>query len=152
MHKTIVSDTSCIILLERIGELELLHQLFGTIIITTEVANEFGLTLPTWFEIKQPSNKKYQSILEASVDKGEASAIALAIELGDCLLIIDDFKGRKFARRLGLMILGTLGIIVELKLAGLIPSVKPMLTKIKQTNFRITEKLEIIILNKAGDE
>lgn len=87
MHKTIISDTSCLILLDKIGELEILHKLFGNIITTSEVAAEFGQPLPSWFEIKDPSDKNYQSIIEASVDKGEASAIALAIESDDCLLI-----------------------------------------------------------------
>jgi predicted nucleic acid-binding protein len=113
MHKTIISDTSCLILLDKIGELDLLHKLFGTITTTAEVADEFGQPLPSWFELKQPTDKNYQSIIEASVDKGEASAIALAIELDDCLLIIDDLKGRKFAQQLGLTIIGTFGIIVD---------------------------------------
>lgn len=151
MHKTIISDTSCLILLEKIGELDLLNKLFGIIITTSEVATEFGLPLPSWFEIRQPINKKYQTIIEASVDKGEASAIALAVELEDCLLIIDDLKGRKFAQQLGLTIIGTIGIIVDAKLSGIIPSVKPILTKIKTTNFRISHQLEILILKRAGD-
>jgi predicted nucleic acid-binding protein len=151
MHKAIISDTSCLILLEKIGELELLHKLFGLIITTSEVAGEFGLPLPEWIEIRQPSDKKYQSIIEASVDKGEASAIALAVEFDDCLLIIDDLKGRKFAHQLGLTITGTFGIIVDAKLTGIIPSVKPLLAKIKQTNFRITDRLEAIILARAQE-
>lgn len=151
MHKTIISDTSCLILLDKIGELEILNKLFGTIIITPEVLEEFGQELPDWFEIRQPADKNYQSIIEASVDKGEASAIALAIELDDCLLIIDDLKGRKFALQLGLTIISTIGIIIDAKLSGLIPSVKPILAKIRATNFRITEQLEILILKKAGE-
>jgi len=151
MHKTIISDTSCLILLEKIGELEILNKLFGTIITTAEVAEEFGQTLPSWFELRQPTDKNYQSIIEASVDKGEASAIALAIELDDCLLIIDDLKGRKFAHQLGLTIIGTIGIIVDAKIAGIIPSVKPILAKIKATNFRITEQLELLILKRANE-
>ena len=151
MHKTIISDTSCLILLEKIGELDILHKLFGTIITTTEVAEEFGQTLPSWFELRQPTDKNYQSIIEASVDKGEASAIALAIELDDCLLIIDDLKGRKFAHQLGLTIIGTIGVIVDAKLVGIIPSVKPILAKIKSTNFRITEQLELLILKRVGE-
>ena len=94
MHKTIISDTSCLILLDKIGELDILNKLFGTIITTSEVAEEFGQTLPAWIELRQPTDKNYQSIIEATVDKGEASAIALAIELDDCLLIIDDLKAR----------------------------------------------------------
>ena len=95
MHKTIISDTSCLIVLEKIGELDILSKLFGTIITTLAVAAEFGKPLPSWFELKKPTDKNYQTIIEASVDKGEASAIALAVELEDCLLIIDDLKGRK---------------------------------------------------------
>ena len=137
MQKVIISDTSCLILLDKIGELELLNKLFGTIITTNEVAKEFGQTLPYWVEIKEPSNKNFQSIIEASVDKGEASAIALAIELNNCLLIIDDLKGRKFANKIGITIIGTIGVIVDAKLTGHIISVKPILDKIKLTNFRI---------------
>ncbi len=151
MHKAIISDTSCLILLDKIGELEMLHKLFGSIITTTEIASEFGQPLPSWIEVKQPSDNTYQSIIEASVDKGEASAIALAIELDDCLLIIDDLKGRKFANQIGLAIIGTIGVIVDAKLAGIIPSVKPILTKIKSTNFRITDELEAIILKRSGE-
>lgn len=151
MHKTIISDTSCLILLDKIGELEILNKLFGTIITTSEVADEFGLPLPSWFQIRQPTDKNYQTIIEASVDKGEASAIALAIELDDCLLIIDDLKARKFANQLGLTIIGTIGIIVDAKLAGILTSVKPILFKIKETNFRISEQLEKLIITKAGE-
>ena len=151
MHRTIISDTSCLILLDKIGELSILNKLFGNITTTSEVAEEFGQLLPPWFEIKEASDKNYQAIIEASVDKGEASAIALAIEFDDCLLIIDDLKGRKFAHQLGLTIIGTIGVIVDAKLAGIIPSVKPILSKIKLTNFRITEQLELLILKLAGE-
>eukprot|EP01035_Chromulina_nebulosa_P009437 gene9437-12751_t len=132
---------------------ELEKDLFGNITITEEIAKEFGETLPPWFEIKQPVDRNYQTIIEASIDKGEASAsaIALAIEYDDCLLIIDDLKGRKFAQQLGLTIIGTIGIIVDAKLNGIIPSVQPILAKIKQTNFRISQKLESAILERAEE-
>jgi predicted nucleic acid-binding protein len=151
MRRIIISDTSCLILLDNIGELSILNKLFGNITTTSEVAIEFGRLLLPWIAFKEPSNKNYQSIIEASLDKGEASAIALAIELDNCLLIIDDLKGRKFAHQLGLTIIGTIGVIVDAKLAGIIPSIKPILSKIKSTNFRITDQLELLIL-KLADE
>jgi predicted nucleic acid-binding protein len=151
MHKAIISDTSCLILLDKIGELEILNKLFGQIYTTPDVANEFGLPLPSWIEIKQPLEISYQSIIEATIDNGEASAIALAIEMDDCLLIIDDLKGRKYASQIGISIIGTIGVIVDAKLAGVIPSVKPLIAKIKATNFRITQQLEAIVLMKAGE-
>lgn len=151
MRRTIISDTSCLILLDKVDELTILNKLFGIVTTTSEVAEEFGQPLPSWIQVQEPSDKNYQTIIEASVDKGEASAIALAIELDDCLLIIDDLKGRKFANQLGLTIIGTIGVIVDAKLAGIIPSVKPILEKIKATNFRITEQLEFLILKQAGE-
>ena len=151
MPSAILSDTSCLILLEKIGELEVLHELFGAIITTPEVAAEFGLPLPVWVTVKPVINRKYQSIIEASVDQGEASAIALAVEQDDCLLIIDDLKGRKFAQQIGLSITGTFGVLLEAKRAGIVPLVKPILEKIKQTNFRISAKLEAVVLAQAQE-
>ncbi|MEQ1584667.1 MAG: DUF3368 domain-containing protein [Cyclobacteriaceae bacterium] len=152
MQKVIISDTSCLILLDKIGELKLLNILFGQIIITQEIANEFKKELPGWISIEEPTNKIYQKILEASLDKGEASAIALALEQTDCLLIIDDYKGRKYAEQLGIKITGTLGIIIDSKLSGHIESVKPLLDKIKKTDFRLTTELEKKILEKSREE
>ncbi len=151
MQKIIISDTSCLILLDKIGKLNLLHQVFGQVIITQEVATEYNTELPDWFVIKRPTNTTYQKILEASLDKGEASAIAYAIDQHDCLLIIDDYKGRKFAEQLGISITGTLGVIIAAKLSGLIPSVKPLIQEIKKTNFRLTADLEKSTLEKANE-
>jgi predicted nucleic acid-binding protein len=152
MQKTIISDTSCIILLDKVNCLPILNKLFGNIIITKEIADEFGKELPKWFEIKSPSNRTYQKILEASLDQGEASAIALAIEQTDCLIIIDDLKGRRYAEQLGLKITGTLGVIIDAKLQGIIPSIRPILEEIKGTNFRLTPDLEQKALTKAKEE
>jgi predicted nucleic acid-binding protein len=151
MSSAILSDTSCLILLEKIGELEVLHELFGAVITTPEVAAEFGLPLPVWVTVKPVVNRKYQSIIEASVDQGEASAIALAVEYDDCLLIIDDLKGRKFAQQIGLSITGTFGVLLEAKRAGVVPLMKPLLEKIKQTNFRLSAKLEALVLTQAQE-
>ena len=101
--------------------------------------------------IENPVNKIYQKILEASLDRGEASTIAFAIEQSDCLLIIDDYKGRKYAEQLGIKITGTLGIVVEAKLVGHFKSVKPLLEKIKKTDFRLTTELERKTLEKSGE-
>jgi predicted nucleic acid-binding protein len=95
MQKVIISDTSCLILLDKIGELQLLNTLFGQVSITQEIADEFKKDLPDWFTIVNPINKTYQRILEASLDKGESSAIAFAIEQKEWLLMIDDCKGEK---------------------------------------------------------
>ena len=151
MQKTIISDTSCLILLHNIGELEILHKLFGIIITTEEVVTEYGEILPEWVEIKKPKNSNYNLLFDTRLGKGEASAIALAMELEDCLLIMDDLKARKTAQHLGLTVVGTLGLIVDAKLIGIIPTIKPILNKIRSTNFRISKQLEKILLEYANE-
>ena len=151
MHKTIISDTSCFIILTNINELDLLYKTFGQIITTVEIAIEFGETLPDWVEIKAASDKYRQQILELQIDKGEASAIALALEMEDSVVILDDYKARKTAEHLGLKITGTIGVIVKAKLNGIIPSIKPFITKIRDTNFRISEEIEKRALIEAGE-
>ncbi len=82
------------------------------------MANEFRETLPEFIFIKNPTDNRQQNILEVSLDKGEASAIALALENENCLLIIDEYKGRKVAKSLGLAITGTAGVLAQAKLKG----------------------------------
>ena len=149
MHKIIISDTSCFIILTNIGELHLLQKLYSKIITTIEIATEFGEPLPEWVEILSVKSKDTQRLLEMQIDKGESSAIALALEISDSLLILDDIKARKVATQLGLSITGTLGIIIKAKLEGIIPSVIPILNKIKQTDFRLSDEVELQVLKAA---
>lgn len=151
MRKTIISDTSCFIILSKIGELDLLRKTYGKITTTFEIANEFGETLPEWVEIVRVTDKYRQILLELQIDKGESSAIALAIETPDCTVILDDYKARKIAERLGLNITGTIGVIIKAKLTGVIPSIKPILERIKQSDFRLTSDIEIQALKAANE-
>jgi predicted nucleic acid-binding protein len=110
-----------------IADASLLQKLYGKILITQIIADEFGLSLPDWIVVQNPADASRQQILELSVDRGEASAIALAVEQKDSLLIMDDLPGRKLARQLKLNVTGTLGVIAEAKLHGVVPLVKPIL-------------------------
>lgn len=141
MQQIIVSDTSCLILLKRINRLDLLQKLFGQITITEIIAGEFGSELPDYIRIENPSNSIYQKILESYVDIGEASAIALAMEKKDCLLIIDDNKGRREAKQLGLTFTGTLGILIIAKGKGLITTISEVIAEIQNTDFRLSSNL-----------
>lgn len=94
MRALIISDTSCLIALDRINRLDLLRILFQQILTTQEVRNEFGEELPKWVQIVEVQNQDKIQELEAVLDKGEASTIALALETDNSLLIIDEKKGR----------------------------------------------------------
>lgn len=152
MPKIIISDTSCFIVLSKIGELDLLQKVYGQIITTPEIAEEFGETLPEWISIKNVSDKYSQKILELQIDKGESSAIALALEIPKSILILDDYKARKVAHQLGILYTGTIGVIIKAKLNGIIPSIKPYIEKIKQTNFRISDAIELQALKEAKEK
>lgn len=151
MHKTIIADTSCFIILSNIGELELLYRLYREIVTTSDIAFEFGETLPEWVQIINVTDKSKQRLLELQLDKGESSAIALALETKDSIVILDDIKARKIAGRLGLNYTGTIGVIVKAKLQGIIPSIKPIIIKIKQTDFRLSTEVEMEALRQAGE-
>ena len=117
---------------------------YGQIITTQEIADEFGLPLPAWIEIRNPKDESMQHILEMQIDKGEASAIALALETANSTIILDDNKARMVAVKLGLEITGTIGVIVKAKLNGIIPSIKPILKKINKTNFRVSDDVRLL--------
>ena len=151
MHKTIISDTSCFIILTNIGELELLHKVYGQIVTTLDIANEYGETLPEWVEVVSVKDKYRQQLLEMQIDKGESSAIALALETPDSTIILDDYKARKIADQLGLVFTGTIGVIIKAKLNGIILSIKPLLEKIKQTDFRLSAEIELQALKEAKE-
>jgi predicted nucleic acid-binding protein len=151
MPDVVIADTSCLIVLSNIKELGLLQKLYGNIITTPDIARQFAEHLPDWVIIKAPADHQKQQILALQVDNGEASAIVLALEMPGNTIILDDLQARKLAEQLGISITGTLGIIIKAKLNGLIPSIKPILNKIKQTNFRISPSLEAAALNEANE-
>jgi len=148
-YEIVIADTSCFILLDNIGELEILKKLFGHVITTTIIAGEFGDPLPDWVKIRVVNDLQFQFTLD--IDAGEASAIALAIESEPSLLIIDDNKGRKAAKKLNLNVTGSLGIFLSAKRAGIIPAITPIIEKIQQTNFRYSAAVLKEILTLAGE-
>ena len=149
--KIVITDASCFITLDKIDGMHLLHSLYRQVLTTPEIAAEFGKRLPEWVEVKAVLNRDLLYNYAETVDIGEASAMALASEIHADLLIIDDAEGRRFAKKLELNITGTVGVILSAKLNGVIPTVKPYIHKIQQTNFRISDWLTSQILADAGE-
>lgn len=147
----IIADTTCFILLEKIGELDLLKSVFGKVTTTPIIAAEFGLPLPTWVEIKEVQDIRLQNALQIEVDAGEASAIALCTELAPALLIVDDLEARRLAKQLNITHTGTLGVVLRAKRTGQIKNIRFVIEKIQKTNFRISEKLYQDVLKQANE-
>jgi predicted nucleic acid-binding protein len=147
----VITDTSCLIALTNIKTLHLLPELYEHVVITKEICAEFKESLPHWIEVKEVANKKYQQLLENTLDKGEASAIALAMELENVLLVVDELKGRKEAERLGIKITGTLGILFRMKQGGLLPAIKPYIELLQTFGFRIAPAVIEKLLQESDE-
>ncbi len=156
----VVSDTSPITNLWQIGELDLLPQLFGKIIIPHEVYTEL-CALPAqkaylekldWISIQKPLSDQLKQALLKELDAGEAEAISLAFELKADYLLIDEQLGRKVAERYGLKIVGIIGILIQAKTTGLIKTVKPYLENLRmKADFRINPSLFEQIIKTLGE-
>ncbi|MCW3109028.1 MAG: hypothetical protein JWQ09_3534 [Segetibacter sp.] len=151
MQKIIISDTSCLITLDKINLLIILKNLFKVVTITSLIAQEFGTALPDFIQTIEPSQSIFQKILQMNIDAGEASAIALSLEYKDPLVIIDDLKARKIAEELKLNITGTLGVLIEARKKGFINNLSTVLKELAKTNFRLTDELIQHALKMAGE-
>ena len=145
---TIITDASCFILLDNIDGLAILEKLYEQVFTTPEIAAEYGKRLPQWVIVQAVSNRDLLYNYAEMVDIGEASAMALASEVNSPLLILDDLKARNLAERLHIKFTGTLGVLVDAKQEGIIPSLSPYFDKIVRTDFRIPESFLKILLDK----
>ena len=75
----------------------------------------------------------------------------MATELHDNLLILDDYRAREAAKRLGLKITGTLGILIRAKQAGVVDEVKPILDALMDIGFRLNEVIYLEVLRIVGE-
>lgn len=151
VHAVVITDTSCLIILEKLAFLGLLHQLFPVVLTTPDIAEEYGNTLPDWITVITVRDRSLQEKFALTVDRGEASAIALAHEILVDHLITDDMGARKLATKLGIPVIGTLGVLIRAKESGIIPLIKPYIELMKQTDFRASDELYRTALDKAGE-
>jgi predicted nucleic acid-binding protein len=144
----VVSDTSPINYLIRVGEIEVLARLFGKVLIPPAVqqelqdagapdaVREWALSVPAWVRIVAPAQ------VDPTLDlgPGETEAIALAKEIGNALLLIDERKGRKAATENGLRTAGTLNVLEEAAARGLI-DFEQTIARLRATNFRVKNSI-----------
>ncbi len=124
----VVSDASVLIALSKLNRLEILPALFGSVVIPPEVLAELSdpsaptampellLGIPDWLRVQAPNRIHGFERLGA----GETAAIALANELRADFLIIDEKTGRKVALKIGLPVIGTIGVLEAAAEFGLI--------------------------------
>lgn len=151
LESLVIADTSCLILLSKVDELDILRANYRRILITAEIAEEFNQDIPDWIEVVETKDKQWQRLLEDSLDLGESTALTLSFETENSTVILDDLKARKIAVKLGLKVTGTIGVVIKAKLNGTIPSAKTILDKISNTDFRINSQLIDEAVRQAGE-
>lgn len=148
----VVSDTTPLSELSKVGKLDLLQAVFGRVIIPQQVYAELttgnhpavlDVKSALWLEVRSISNNQLieQLKLETDLDLGECSAIILAEELKAEQLLIDEKAGRKVAISRGLPIIGLVGVIILAKEQGLIDNVKDILDDLISKGTRISPKI-----------
>jgi uncharacterized protein len=107
--------------------------------------------LPQWIIIQEPTDLKRQSELTELLDSGEASAITLALEIKNSVLIIDEKKGRKVARSLNLEVIGSMKVLLIAKQKGIVKQILPLIKKLEEKNFRFSKSLIDQVLKEANE-
>lgn len=158
----VIADTSPLIALHRIDHLHLLNQLYKTVWIPPAVRRELlqgsqrvGWATPLrearWIRLARLPVPISSRLLRVELGAGESEALSLALHIKPSLLIIDDVAARRIAQALGLRYTGTLGVLLRAKSAKLIPAVHPLLERLTQHTFRISEALYHDTLSLAGE-
>lgn len=160
----VVADTSVLLNLCRVGQVELLRQIFRDVVIPPEVAGEFarlssqtprflGLVLPAW--VRQQTAGGVPPLVRSAtgLDPGETAALALAVEIHADAILVDERRGHQIALQLGLRTIGVVGILLQAKSAGLLAAIAPVLDQLAHdAGFWIGPSLRTRVLQLAGEQ
>lgn len=143
----VVADSSPLIALINIAHVDVLPGLFTRIVIPPEVHRElldsrrpdeirsFAATLPDWLEVRTP----IATVAIKGLLPGESSAISLALELGADRLVIDEAAGRHAATSWGIIVVGTIGILIAAAQRRLV-DLERAFERLKSTDFWISPR------------
>lgn len=148
MSKVVVSDSSCLIGLSKIGSLDVLRQLFDTLLIPDMVYHEVVLMgkgkagaeevgQAAWIEQCAVQNTLAVNTLRITLGAGESEAIILAIERKADFIILDDLRARQTAEELALPVIGTIAILHKAAEKGMLQKeIQSVLQRLRHAGFR----------------
>ncbi len=159
----VVADTSVLLNLAFFGQESLLSSLFGVVHVPVMVAQEFsrmaassgrfaGLSLPAFCRITAIKHIPAAIASEPRLDLGESEALALALSIKADAVLLDEAAGRECAASLGMVAIGTLGLLVRAKNDGHLARVAPLLRSLLvEGRFRVSPALVRATLERAGE-
>jgi len=158
----VVADTTPLLYLSRIRRLDIARALYAEVLVPREVHEELvgkrpdadGVTelrASEWIVVVDaPTSIPVDQTALTALDAGEAAALRLAFERR-ALVLIDERAGRRAALSLGLAVRGTLGMVVEARLRGVVEAVAPMLAELERSGFRSSPELRAWALQAVGE-
>ena len=160
----VVTNSTPLIELSKINRLDLLRDVYGTILIPEEVYVEVvidGIGKPgaaevkaaEWIHCQSVADKDQISVLQTqhSLHLGECATIVLAGEVKAEQVILDDNAARQEAVARGLPVIGTVGVLLVAKTQSVIPVVRPILDNLRAQGTRISQDLYYQVITEAGE-
>ncbi len=159
--KPVVVNNSPLVALWSIGHLDFLKFLYDEVLIPKSIYDEFiaiesatrekALKKAPWIK-PTPLLHPRQALVFTGLDLGEAEVLALAIERSARLVIMDERKGRRYARRLELPLTGTLGVLLTAKDKGLTPLVAPLIDNLLKEGLYLSDDIVSKAMEMAGEQ
>jgi predicted nucleic acid-binding protein len=158
----LVCDTTIPLYLGRIGQIDLLPSLFAPVYVPEQVKLELAMgrllrpdTIDPrsldWVELVSVPQVLIDSLPPNRLGAGERAAIAYASTHRGYVAGLDDLRARQLAEAVGLKVVGTLGILLRAKRAGLISTVRPLVDDAIAQGFRLSPELHRDVLGLAGE-
>ena len=145
----VVADTSVFIVLDRIGHLDLLPRLFGTVVRPRSVLDELlagaaghspsAAAIESEWIRTEPDPPS--AAMRLDLGRGETAAISLAHETRATLIILDDLRARLTATGLGLRVTGTVGVLIAARREGIGPTGDKAVNLLVGAGFRLSPAL-----------
>lgn len=150
--------------LQYLHQLELLHilpSLVQRVTIPPAVVEELsegrtrGYNIPDptdldWVVIQVPASTPALQLIH-DLGPGESEVLALALEIPDSVVILDDWLARQMAENLNIPLTGTLGLLLDAKCVGLVSEVRPLLDQLQGLRFRLSPNTRTVVLKLAGE-
>jgi len=162
---SVVSDTSPLVHLSRLGHLTLLQNLYDQVLIPPAVWRETveegrgrageaevrQAVRSGWVEVRAIASGPLVHLLKDGLDDGEAEAIALALESSADLVLLDETQAREKAGVMGLQLTGTLGVLIRARSEGKVETLRPLLDQLRRESFWISDDLYRRVLEAVGE-
>jgi predicted nucleic acid-binding protein len=158
----VVSDTSPLRALQAIEHINLLEWMYPRVLVPPAVLDELRIDVPglgpfpvgahPFMVCQAPRDISRVNGIEARLNRGEAEALVLALEVNAQYVLIDESLGRRVAASLGLRTVGVLALLVQAKQLGHIAAVAPQIDALaRRINFRVSPQLRARVLQDAGE-